>query len=308
MMTEKYPTWLTGHVKEWAQKRLPTVTLCSTTGNELLEVWYYGDLLTLNEEPQLYIVPSYFAPELVTARDPESGEEFVIFDGGRHGYDNLFCDEHDPSELEHRPLKRYEIPASKLVLELGYSIDYEDEKENFEPDEADTVEADHRRAYALGAGQAGRHRLYRPLLCERERKTSPDPGRRAGLSIPQPDDGIKEGDSVIGTDENRAVLHVEVIFWSGKRKIPPSLVSGKYCPHFVVTGTTEYLGVCFLDGTECTFDTPALGNAQPLYPDTIDYAPLENNAEFLIYEGANAVGKGRVLGRTVPYKVKQQRK
>ena len=91
-MSEKYPTWLTGHVKEWAQKRLPTVTLCSTTGNELLEVWYYGDLLTLNEEPQLYIVPSYFAPELVTARDPDSGEEFVIFDGGRHGYPTFLVD------------------------------------------------------------------------------------------------------------------------------------------------------------------------------------------------------------------------
>ena len=38
MMTEKYPTWLTGHVKEWTEKRLPTVTLCSTTGSELLEV------------------------------------------------------------------------------------------------------------------------------------------------------------------------------------------------------------------------------------------------------------------------------
>lgn len=139
-MSEKYPTWLTGHVKEWAQKRLPTVTLCSTTGNELLEVWYYGDLLTLNEEPQLYIVPSYFAPELVTARDPESGEEFVIFDGGQHGYDNMFCDEHNPAQLAHRPLQRYEIPASKLVLELGYNIDYEDEKESFEVDEADTVE------------------------------------------------------------------------------------------------------------------------------------------------------------------------
>ena len=114
---------------------------------------------------------------------------------------------------------------------------------------------------------------------------------------------------MIGTDENRAVLHVEVIFWGGKRKAPPSLVSGKYSPHFVVTGTTEYLGVCFLDGTErCAFDETALGNAQPLYPDTIDYAPLENNTEFLIYEGANAVGKGRVLGRTIPYQVKQQRK
>lgn len=37
MMTEKYPAWLEGHVKEWAEKRLPTVTLCSTSGNELPE-------------------------------------------------------------------------------------------------------------------------------------------------------------------------------------------------------------------------------------------------------------------------------
>ena len=134
------PTWLEGHIKERTQKRLPTVTLCSSTGSELLEVWYYGDLLTLNGEPQRYIVPGDFAPELVAARDPESGEEFVIFDGGRHGYDNLFCDEHDPAELEHRPLQRYEIPVSRLVLELGYSIDYDDEKEDFEVDEADTAE------------------------------------------------------------------------------------------------------------------------------------------------------------------------
>ena len=126
------PSWLEGHIKEWKQKRLTTVTLCSTSGNEWLEVWYYGDLLTINGEPQLYIVPSYFAPELVAARDPESGEEFVVFDGGRHGYDNMFCDEHDLDELERRTLKRYEIPASKLILELGYSIDYEDEKEDFQ--------------------------------------------------------------------------------------------------------------------------------------------------------------------------------
>ena len=129
------PSWLEGHIKEWKQKRLTTVTLCSTSGNEWLEVWYYGDLLTINGEPQLYIVPRYFAPELVAARDPESGEEFVVFDGGRHGYDNMFCDEHDLDELERRTLKRYEIPASKLILELGYSIDYEDEKEDFQVNE-----------------------------------------------------------------------------------------------------------------------------------------------------------------------------
>lgn len=113
---------------------------------------------------------------------------------------------------------------------------------------------------------------------------------------------------MIGTDENRAVLHVKVLFWHGKRKAPPSLISGKYCPHFVVKGTADYLGVCFLDGAECAFDEPALGNAQPLYPDTVDYGPLADGAEFLIYEGANAVGRGRVLGRTIPHKVRQPRK
>lgn len=112
---------------------------------------------------------------------------------------------------------------------------------------------------------------------------------------------------MIETDENRTVLYVEVIFWSGKRSTPPSLISGKYRPHFVVKGTSEYLGVCFLDGTECAFDEPALGNAQPLYPDTVDYGPLEDHAEFLIYEGANAVGEGRILGRTIPHQIRQRR-
>ena len=37
---------------------------------------------------------------------------------------------------------------------------------------------------------------------------------------------------MIGTDENRAVLHVEVIFWSGKRKIPPSRVREKVLSPF----------------------------------------------------------------------------
>ena len=74
-------------------------------------------------------------------------------------------------------------------------------------------------------------------------------------------------------------------------------------------GTADYLGVYFLDGTRaCAFDEPALGNAQPLYPDTVDYGPLADGAEFLIYEGANAVGRGRVLGRTIPHPVKKQRK
>ena len=47
------PTWLEGHVKERKQKRLLTVTLCSSAGNELLEVWYYGDLITVKGDKRV---------------------------------------------------------------------------------------------------------------------------------------------------------------------------------------------------------------------------------------------------------------
>lgn len=134
------PTWLEGHVKKYEKKHLPTVTLCSASGNELLEVWYYGELRTVKGELQSYIADGDEAPGLVAACDPESGEEFIIFDGGRYGYDNMFCDWHEPEALANRPLKKYDIPASKLAAELGYSIDYEDEKEFFGADEHDTVE------------------------------------------------------------------------------------------------------------------------------------------------------------------------
>ena len=60
------PTWLEGHVKERKQKRLPTVTLCSSAGNELLEVWYYGDLLTVKGESQFYIIDRGETPGLAT--------------------------------------------------------------------------------------------------------------------------------------------------------------------------------------------------------------------------------------------------
>lgn len=67
-MIKKYPTWLEGHIKDYVEKRLPTMILSSTTGNELLEVWYYGDLLTVKGEPQSYIIDSNEAPRLVVSR------------------------------------------------------------------------------------------------------------------------------------------------------------------------------------------------------------------------------------------------
>lgn len=47
----------------------------------------------------------------------------------------MFCDEYDVEVIKNRALKQYPIPASKLVIELTCSIDYEDEKEDYEIDD-----------------------------------------------------------------------------------------------------------------------------------------------------------------------------
>lgn len=81
MKIEQYPTWIEGHIKASLEESA-AISLCATTGNEWLEVWYYGKLFTITGEAQPYIVDSDEAPALVVARDRVSGESFVIFDGG----------------------------------------------------------------------------------------------------------------------------------------------------------------------------------------------------------------------------------
>ena len=140
MAEEIYPTWLEGHIKRYEHKRLPTVTLCSSSGNDLLEVYYYGDMFQVKGESQPYIGATDTAPLLIVAKDSRSDEEFVVFDEGKHGYNSMVCESFDATQMSKRKLTRLDIPASKLVIELGYSIDYEDEKEYFDVDENDKVE------------------------------------------------------------------------------------------------------------------------------------------------------------------------
>lgn len=44
-----------------------------------------------------------------------------------------------------------------------------------------------------------------------------------------------------------------VTFYSKKRKTPPNLNNGKYCPHFVIKGFDQLLGVNFIEGEEVIF-------------------------------------------------------
>ena len=84
-----------------------------------------------------------------------------------------------------------------------------------------------------------------------------------------------------------------VTFFSKKRRTPPNLNNGKYCPHLVIEGSEQLLGVNFIDGEEVIFDKQIRANALPLY-ETADYSALQAGTEFLIIEDGNIVGEGIV--------------
>ncbi|WP_455071269.1 hypothetical protein [Prevotella histicola] len=84
-----------------------------------------------------------------------------------------------------------------------------------------------------------------------------------------------------------------VTFYSTKRRTPPNLNNGKYCPHLVIKGSDQLLGVNFIDGEDAIFDKPIRANALPVDED-IDYSALQLGSEFLILEGSAIVGEGIV--------------
>lgn len=84
-----------------------------------------------------------------------------------------------------------------------------------------------------------------------------------------------------------------VTFYSKKKRTPPNLNNGKYCPHLVVKGSNQLLGVNFIDGEDVIFDKPIRANALPVDEDT-DYSALQLGSKFFIVEGSAIVGEGLV--------------
>ena len=140
---QKVPTYLSENACNVKSGDYLSVDIQSKNGNTLFEVYYYGDLFEAKGEKLPFIV-NYYTDEVeipckIVAKDTETGEEILLFDGYRHGYNAMFCDEFDPEEVEKRTLVKYNIAPCKIHIDFGYSIDYEEEKEDYEVDEEDRV-------------------------------------------------------------------------------------------------------------------------------------------------------------------------
>lgn len=78
------------------------------------------------------IAVTEFAPQLIIAEDAVTGEQIVIFDGARHGYDALLCEVYTEEQRNNRtPLLPYLDDDGEDTFEVTvtafYNVDWDDE-------------------------------------------------------------------------------------------------------------------------------------------------------------------------------------
>ncbi len=84
---------------------------------------------------------------------------------------------------------------------------------------------------------------------------------------------------------------VTVKFYKDVKKYIP--VTG-YRPHFIVNGTTQYLGIRFTDLPKTELGLETMAEVELVY-DRVDYSSLQVNTTFKIKEGPITVGEGVVI-------------
>jgi hypothetical protein len=108
---------------EWRRK------LRTTQGQTKFNIKYFGQL---HDDYKNLIVGTDDTPALVLAIEPTTGQEILIFDGCRHGYNAMFCDNYSDEQKNKRKAdKIYKTDNGKDTFELTIStyngIDFDDE-------------------------------------------------------------------------------------------------------------------------------------------------------------------------------------
>ncbi|GGF16251.1 hypothetical protein [Flavobacterium limi] len=104
----------------------------SSANNRKFKIKYYGDML----EDYNYIVWTDFAPSLIFAVDVETGEEILLFDGAKHGYNSMLCDTFTDEQITNRPLTKmfadnFGSDTFEVIVSIYFNIDYDEELEEF---------------------------------------------------------------------------------------------------------------------------------------------------------------------------------
>lgn len=113
----------------------------NTNSDNFFEIHYFGEIILDTMIRGIFDEKnSKTLPCKIVAKSIKTKEEILLFDQAKHGYNSLFCDKFDLESVENRPLSKLEIPNSKIVIDFGYDINYEEEKEDYELDANNCVE------------------------------------------------------------------------------------------------------------------------------------------------------------------------
>ena len=111
------------HSHEWRRK------LKAKNVGSIFKLKYFGKL---HDTYNNLIVGTDFAPSKIYAVDILTNEEILLFDGCKHGYNAMFCDEFTHEQLNNRNADKLYISENEsdefeIIISTYYGIDYEDE-------------------------------------------------------------------------------------------------------------------------------------------------------------------------------------
>ena len=115
--------------------------LKAKAGNTKFRIKFYGEL---HNRYKTLITATEFAPQKVIAIDTQSGEEILIFDGCKYGYNAMLCDVYTSEQIESREADRIYRDRNgneefEIIISAYYQIDYEDEFREDADDEGKIV-------------------------------------------------------------------------------------------------------------------------------------------------------------------------
>lgn len=137
-MSALIPTHLQGHAAAVASdsERRRVLTLHSSGGGSWFTVEYYGDV----DEDDGVIVDVEGVPALLMVRAVDTGERFVLYDAGRHGFLPMFAEHHDVDVLNSRTVNKPFLSADgtaefQVRIDLVDGIDWALESDRFRGDD-----------------------------------------------------------------------------------------------------------------------------------------------------------------------------
>jgi len=137
------PTYLeTFTTKIKSNKELENIEWKAKLNFQCNQIKFYGITKLFYKDTKLLIISSNYSKQMIVAKGIK-GNEVLLFDACKHGYNAMFCDKFSLEQIKNRPINQiYPIKnqSFEIIISAYYQIDFDDELEHYEVDENGLIE------------------------------------------------------------------------------------------------------------------------------------------------------------------------